>query len=99
MPAPLQPRTLRKLSLVFPIYNEEETLPYLRAEIDRWMREFNARRPEATVEIILVDDGSTDNSLQNLIAWCAEEPRVRGHTRQEQAQGAQGNSPASPQQK
>ena len=77
MPAPLQPRALRKLSLVFPIYNEEETLPYLRAEIERWMRDFNTKRPEATVEIILVDDGSTDNSLQQLIAWHEDEPRLR----------------------
>ena len=50
------------ISIVVPLYNEEESLPELCAWIDRVGNENNF-----TYEIILVDDGSTDNS------WCIVE--------------------------
>ena len=45
------------ISVVVPLYNEEESLPELEAWIRRVMEENNY-----SYEIILVDDGSTDNS-------------------------------------
>jgi glycosyltransferase involved in cell wall biosynthesis len=45
------------ISVIVPLYNEEESLPELEAWIKRVMEENNY-----SYEIILVDDGSTDNS-------------------------------------
>lgn len=46
-----------QISVVVPFYNEDESLPELLAWIERVMNENNF-----TYEIIMVDDGSTDNS-------------------------------------
>ena len=46
-----------QISVVIPFYNENESLPELLAWIERVMNENNF-----TYEIIMVDDGSTDNS-------------------------------------
>ena len=46
-----------QISVVIPFYNEDESLPELLAWIERVMNENNF-----TYEIIMVDDGSTDNS-------------------------------------
>jgi len=47
-----------KLSLVIPVYNEEQTLPELLEAIHKALTSF-----EAEWEVIFVDDGSQDNSL------------------------------------
>ena len=45
------------LSLVIPLYNEAESLPELKAWIDRALKDY-------TYELIFVDDGSTDGSWE-----------------------------------
>jgi len=45
------------LSIVIPVYNEEESLPHLEEWIARVMEDH-----DFTYEILMVDDGSTDNS-------------------------------------
>lgn len=45
------------LSIVIPLYNEEESLPELAAWIEKVMNENNF-----SYEVIMIDDGSTDNS-------------------------------------
>ena len=45
------------ISVVVPLFNEEESLPELTAWIDRVMKANNF-----SYEIVLVDDGSNDNS-------------------------------------
>jgi glycosyltransferase involved in cell wall biosynthesis len=47
------------ISIVIPVYNEEESLPELCSWIERVMQE-----NKFTYEIILVDDGSTDHSWE-----------------------------------
>ena len=60
------------LSVVFPVYNEEENVPILLAEIERaiggkgW-----------TYEIVAVDDGSSDRSLEVLRSMKAKYPTLR----------------------
>src|SRR3989454_10212026 len=60
------------LSLVIPVYNERDNLPVLVEEIDRALA---ARR--GRYEIVAVDDGSTDGSLDVLKALKREHPEVR----------------------
>src|SRR5687768_2410135 len=45
------------LSIVIPLYNEDESLPELTAWIHRVMHQNNY-----SYEVIFIDDGSTDNS-------------------------------------
>lgn len=60
------------LSITIPIYNEQENIPIL---YDRLVREVEAiGRP---FEIILVNDGSSDDSERLLVELCAKDPRVK----------------------
>ena len=61
------------ISVVVPLYNEEESLPELCAWISRVMKEHGF-----TYEIILVDDGSTDNSWQIVTDLYEGNPHIRG---------------------
>jgi dolichol-phosphate mannosyltransferase len=60
------------LSIVVPVYNEEENLPLLWPEI----REVLAPTGLA-YEVIFVDDGSKDRSAELVRAFRDEDPRVR----------------------
>lgn len=60
------------LSVVIPIFNEEEILPELRR---RLVAVLEAITPD--FEVIFVDDGSSDSSPGLLAAMCAEDPRLK----------------------
>ena len=60
------------LSVVFPVYNEEENVPILLEEIARAL----AGRPW-TSEIVAVDDGSSDRSLEVLLQARVKYPTLR----------------------
>ena len=49
------------VSIVIPLFNEEESLPELTTQIMAILTKLNQ-----TYEICFIDDGSTDNSLQIL---------------------------------
>ncbi len=61
------------ISIVVPLYNEEESLPKLHEWIERVMQE-----NQFTYEIIFVNDGSTDRSWQVIEQLQAQFPNVRG---------------------
>lgn len=60
------------VSLIIPVYNEEDNLPILLEEI----REAMAAQSRAW-EALFVDDGSRDNSLEILRGLAAREARLR----------------------
>jgi dolichol-phosphate mannosyltransferase len=60
------------LSLVVPCYNEQESLPLLAAEVTRFID--SAPYP---CEVILVNDGSTDRTLEFLVDWSARDRRIK----------------------
>ena len=61
------------LSVIVPLYNEAESLPELEAWIKRVMDE-----NDYTYEIIMVDDGSTDNSWDIIRELHHKSPLVKG---------------------
>jgi len=61
------------ISLVVPAYNEEETIKRLFAEIDEM-----ARGCRLDVEVIFIDDGSSDGTWQHIEELAASDRRVRG---------------------
>jgi glycosyltransferase involved in cell wall biosynthesis len=64
------------LSIVIPLYNEDESLPELAAWIHRVCTDsFEAN---FAYEIIMIDDGSTDDSWAIVQRLAAENPAVRG---------------------
>jgi polyisoprenyl-phosphate glycosyltransferase len=60
------------LSVVIPVFNEEETIP----ELDRRLRVFLGELGE-TWEVVFVDDGSRDASSKMLQALAEKEPRYK----------------------
>ncbi len=60
-----------KLSVVMPVYNEG---PAIRRNLARTL---GVLRPLGPVEVIVVDDGSTDNTATELDAAAAEQPEVQ----------------------
>lgn len=61
-----------RFSVVIPVYNEAESLGELLARIDATMT-----RLGHTYEVVAVDDGSTDGSLETLKALAARDGRIR----------------------
>ncbi len=60
----MTPDDIQSLSVVIPAFNEAARLPRTLGAIDRYFSSFSARSP---VEVIVVDDGSTDET-----AVCSE---------------------------
>lgn len=60
------------LSFVIPCYNEEDVLPLLREDLARFLPTLGLK-----VEVILVDDGSSDKTLPYLLDWAAKDPAVK----------------------
>jgi glycosyltransferase involved in cell wall biosynthesis len=61
-----------EISVVIPVYNEEENLPVLAGEIRAALEGIGR-----AYEVILVDDGSTDASPAVMVRLAREDPRLR----------------------
>ncbi len=61
------------ISVVIPLYNEEESLP----ELVSWIKEVMYKN-HFTYEVILVDDGSNDDSWQVIEELKSSNPEVKG---------------------
>lgn len=61
-----------ELSIVIPIRNESENIPRLYQELTTALGRFGR-----SYELLMIDDGSTDNSFELLAGLQAEDPRLR----------------------
>lgn len=61
------------ISVVVPLYNEDESLPHLIEWIERVMNENNF-----SYEVLLIDDGSKDNSWAVIEQLSQKNPNVKG---------------------
>ncbi|MDW3193865.1 MAG: glycosyltransferase family 2 protein [Cytophagales bacterium] len=71
------------LSLIIPVYNEEESLPKLHDWLHRVLKE-----SKLTAEIIFIDDGSSDRSWPIIREFCKQQTQVKAL----RLQGNQGKS-------
>jgi glycosyltransferase involved in cell wall biosynthesis len=65
----------RIVTIVVPLFNEEEIFPALRSRLEALISVIEARYE---AEILLVDDGSRDNTWEMIESFSKENPRVRG---------------------
>ena len=69
----LRPRPYpSKLSLVIPMYNEEAVVPLLKPALEQFMSEVGCE-----TEVILVNDGSHDSTLEKIAGWAHEDTRIK----------------------
>ena len=69
----LEPRSYPGLlSIVIPMYNEEGITKSLRPAMEAFTLEIKAQ-----VEVILVNDGSRDRTLEEVAAWASEDQRIK----------------------
>ena len=70
----LRPRSNPKLlSLVIPLFNEEEVFQALRKRLTEFLQSL-----DGPAEVILVNDGSRDRTQACLEAWAAQDARIKG---------------------
>ena len=60
------------VSVIIPVFNEEESIPPLYEALDRELRALGK-----TYEMLFVDDGSSDRSLELLQRYAATDPTVK----------------------
>lgn len=68
--APVALKPLR-ISVVIPLYNEEESIPHLRTSLTEAMTPYGD-----CYEVVIVDDGSKDRSYPLLQEWAAEDDHI-----------------------
>ncbi len=61
-----------EISVVIPVYNEEENIPILTSELEKALEPL--RKP---YEILYVDDGSRDGSLNRILEAGRKNPKIR----------------------
>ena len=62
---------MKKISIIIPAYNEEESLPFLKERLNKLMEEMN----KYDFEILFVNDGSKDKSLEIIKQYRNEDNR------------------------
>ena len=67
------PRDVTRISIIIPVFNERESLPILKRELEDVMQGLLPLQ----MEVIFVDDGSTDGSTDVLRAFAAEGPHLK----------------------
>ncbi len=67
---------MKVLSVVVPCYNEEEAIPFFYEEMGKTMETFSEKYPDVTFELLFVDDGSRDRTLEVLKEYRKKDERV-----------------------
>lgn len=64
--------TVKSFSLIIPAYNEEQRLPRTLSRVCEWVSEINF-----PIEILVMDDGSTDKTAEIVRDFSLKESRIR----------------------
>ena len=63
---------MKKISIIIPAYNEEESLPFLRERLDKLLSDIK----DYEFEILFVNDGSKDNTIDLIKKYREQDNRV-----------------------
>ena len=63
---------MKKVTIIIPAYNEEESLPYLYERLEKQINEIK----NYEFEILFVNDGSTDNTINLIKQYREKDKRV-----------------------
>ena len=63
---------MKKITIIIPAYNEEESLPYLYDRLEKLINSMN----NYEFEILFVNDGSKDNTLNLIKKYRSEDERI-----------------------
>ncbi|MCR5269111.1 MAG: glycosyltransferase family 2 protein [Lachnospiraceae bacterium] len=67
---------MSSLSVVVPCYNEEEALPLFYEEFLKMREAFRKKYPDVAMELLFIDDGSTDQTLQVIKGLREKDPGI-----------------------
>lgn len=65
---------MTKLTIITPVFNEEETLPRYVTEVTQTL----LNRPDLDAKVLFIDDGSRDDSWHQIEKACAADHRFQG---------------------
>lgn len=65
------------LTVIVPCYNEQEAIPFFYEEMLKTIDVFNKNYPDVEFEMLFIDDGSKDKTLEVLREYNKKDPRVR----------------------
>ena len=65
------------ISIIVPCYNEQEVLPLYYEEIKKIMRSMMENEPELSFELLFINDGSKDKTIDILRDMASSDSRVR----------------------
>ncbi len=68
---------MKLLSIVVPCYNEQEVLPMFYKKIIEIMGQMTQNDNELTYEIVFINDGSKDKTLDSLRQYASEDKHIR----------------------
>ena len=68
---------MKLLSIVVPCYNEQEVLPMFYEKINEIMGQMTQKYNELTYEIVFINDGSKDKTLEILRQYASSDKKIR----------------------
>ena len=68
---------MKLLSIVVPCYNEQEVLPLFYDKITEVMAGMKSEHPELDYEVLFINDGSKDKTLEGLRKYARMDERIR----------------------
>lgn len=68
---------MQLISIVVPCYNEQEVLPLFYREVNKVMAQIKDKHPDTEFELLFINDGSKDNTLDELRELALKDKCVR----------------------
>ncbi len=68
---------MKLLTAIIPCFNEEQAIPYFYTEMQKTIEVFRTKYPDVSFELLFVDDGSKDKTLEVIKNLRGKDERVR----------------------
>ena len=68
---------MRLITAIVPCYNEEPAIPYFYDEMQKTMEKFHTQYNDVSFELLFIDDGSSDRTIDVIKALREKDERIR----------------------